>query len=183
MKKCELFYQNILLLLFYSMWFGKKLFVKKKWIKKSVFIIWMWLIFKSCIRRICSAVATPLKTYIFIMIKFFFSKSDLFCHPSKNFNRPHFSLPPTRNFFSLILTLISYYVKLKVFFLWFISENPPGYKLMAQSWHFQNLTDIQVVHKTDSLSCSYAPENVYIYNDKIFFFQIWSVLPPVEKFL
>ena len=32
MKKCEIFYQNIFLLLFYGRWFGKKLFVKKKWI-------------------------------------------------------------------------------------------------------------------------------------------------------
>jgi hypothetical protein len=36
-KKCELFYQNILLLLFYSRWFGKKLFVKKSGYHWSIY--------------------------------------------------------------------------------------------------------------------------------------------------
>jgi hypothetical protein len=34
--------------------------------------------------------------------------------------------------------------------------------------YYLNVTDFQVVHTTDSLCCSYATENLYIYND--FFF-------------
>jgi hypothetical protein len=37
--------------------------------------------------------------------KFFFSKSDLFSHPSKNFYRPNFTLPPTRSIYGIFFRL------------------------------------------------------------------------------